>query len=505
MHEVVWFKRDLRVTDHRPLVSAAAAGLVLPLYIVETELWQQADMSVRHWDFIAESLVELRENLKGCGQPLVVRTGDVVDVLDDLRARGFISGLWSHQETGNNWTYQRDLKVGAWCREHNIKWHEIQNHGVSRPYLSRNGWSKRWDKHMGEEVAKPPNLAPVDIDLGIIPTSTKLAITEGFCPARQSGGSWAAKKLLNSFLLERGETYTKSMSSPLSAEIACSRLSPHISWGTISVREVNSAVKSRQTALKNAPTESMMWRQSLKSFNSRLHWHCHFIQKLEDEPQIEFKNLHSAYDAVRKVGENGGALKAWSAGETGLSFVDACMRYLRENGWLNFRMRAMLMAVASYHFWLHWREPGLELARLFTDYEPGIHWNQVQMQSGTTGINAIRIYNPIKQGKDHDPTGVFIRKWVPELSVIPDEFLHEPWKAENSAQVLGSAYPYPIVDHLEVAKAARYRMWAVRKSDTFRREAEKIQDRHGSRKSGVKKPSRGRPAKHNKKQLTLRI
>lgn len=504
MVEVVWFKRDLRVTDHRPLVSAAEAGVVLPLYIVEPELWQQADMSVRHWDFIAESLAELRENLKRCGQPLVVRTGDVVGVLDEFRARGLISGLWSHQETGNNWTVQRDLKVGEWCRKHNIKWHEIQNHGVSRPSRSRNGWSKRWDKHMIEEVDAPPILPPVDIDLGTIPTSSMLAITEGFCPARQGGGSLAAKNLLKGFLSNRGETYRTSMSSPLSAEVACSRLSPHISWGTISMREVNLAVKSRQIALKNSASGSVVWRQSLKSFNSRLHWHCHFIQKLEDEPQIEFKNLHSAYDGIRKVGENGDALKAWTAAETGLPFVDACMRYLRENGWLNFRMRAMLMAVASYHLWLHWREPGLELARLFTDYEPGIHWNQVQMQSGTTGINAIRIYNPVKQGKDHDPTGVFIRKWVPELSVIPDVFLHEPWKAENSSQVLGSAYPYPIVDYLDAAKAARHRMWAVRKLGTFYEQADKIQDRHGSRKSGVKNPSRG-PTKGNKKQLTLPI
>ena len=502
MHEIVWFKRDLRVTDHRPLVSAAEAGLVIPLYIVENELWQQADMSGRHWDFIAESLVELRENLKRCGQPLVVRTGDVVDVLDELRARGFISGLWSHQETGNDWTYQRDLRVGAWCRKHNTKWQEIKNHGVSRPSRSRNGWSQRWDRHMGEEMATPPKLPPVDIDLGAIPTRATLAITGGYCPARQSGGSVAAQNLLKSFLSVRGERYRTAMSSPLSGEIACSRLSPHISWGTISLREVNSAVKSRQTALKNSSAGSTVWRQSLKSFNSRLHWHCHFLQKLEDEPQIEFKNLHSAYDGVRKVGENGGALKAWAAGETGLPFVDACMRYLRENGWLNFRMRAMLMAVASYHLWLHWREPGLELARLFTDYEPGIHWSQVQMQSGTTGINAIRVYNPVKQGKDHDPTGVFIRQWVPELSAIPDVFLHEPWKAENSAQVLGSAYPYPIVAHLDAAKAARQRLWAVRGADTFREVADKIQERHGSRKSGVKTTSR-RHTKHNKKQLTL--
>ena len=102
-------------------------------------------------------------------------------------------------------------------------------------------------------------------------------------------------------------------------------------------------------------------------------------------------------------------LAAWEAGETGLPFVDACMRYLRATGWLNFRMRSMLVAVASYHLWLDWRATGPHLARQFTDYEPGIHWPQVQMQSGTTGMNTVRIYNPVKQGRDQDPAGVFTR------------------------------------------------------------------------------------------------
>ena len=126
----------------------------------------------------------------------------------------------------------------------------------------------------------------------------------------------------------------------------------------------------------------------------------------------------------------------------GYPFLDACMRSLKVNGWINFRMRAMLLSFASYHLWLHWKYTADFLASLFIDFEPGIHYSQSQMQSGTTGINTIRIYNPIKQGKDHDPDGLFIRKWIPELSNIPNNYIHTPWlsnvKLEN--------YPLPIVD-----------------------------------------------------------
>ena len=117
------------------------------------------------------------------------------------------------------------------------------------------------------------------------------------------------------------------------------------------------------------------------------------------------------------------------------------MRYLDHGGWLNFRMRAMLVAVASYHLWLDWRDTGPHLARMFTDYEPGIHWPQMQMQSGTTGMNTVRIYNPVKQGTDQDPGGVFTRRWVPELAEIPDAFLQAPWGWEGAGRILGKRYP----------------------------------------------------------------
>ena len=111
--QIVWFKRDLRIVDHRPLTAAAERGPVLPLYVVEPEWWQQPDASERQWLFCRESLLELRQALADLGQPLVVRSGDVVQVLERARRQFGIDGLWSHEETGNGWTYQRDKRVGG--------------------------------------------------------------------------------------------------------------------------------------------------------------------------------------------------------------------------------------------------------------------------------------------------------------------------------------------------------------------------------------------------------
>ena len=475
---------------------------MLPIYVVEPELWQQSDMSARHWDFVVESLRDLQHELARCGQPLVVRIGDAVEVFDSILQCNEISALWSHEETGNAWTFRRDQEVAAWCRDKGICWTELQNHGVQRRIKSREGWAARWDKLMTEPVTSAPSLSPISCETENIPSVKDLSIPGDCCPMRQNGGRHYGLKLLGSFLHQRGQPYRKAMSSPVEGETACSRLSPHLAWGTLSIREVAQATWARQRALKDA-SDRTGWRPSLRSFNGRLHWHCHFIQKLEDEPRLEFENLHRGYDHIRPSAPDQERLAAWANGETGLPFVDACMRYLRATGWLNFRMRSMVMATASYHLWLDWRAPGEQLARFFTDYEPGIHWSQVQMQSGTTGINTVRIYNPVKQGYDQDPTGAFTRKWVPELKDIPDGFLQEPWTAPNADRVLGKTYPLRIVDHLASAREARDRIWAVRRGEGFRAEASDIVNKHGSRKSGIPNRGKGRQNKKGTQQLSL--
>ncbi|MEL6931490.1 MAG: deoxyribodipyrimidine photo-lyase [Pseudomonadota bacterium] len=499
--QVVWFKRDLRAEDHRALTAAAEQGPVLPLYVVEPELWAEPDMSARQWDFVCESLNELRTKLGQLGQALLVRFGDITDCLEELRMRHGITTLWSHEETGNGWTYQRDLRVADWCRSHGIAWHQLQNHGVVRRLTSRDGWAKSWDGLMAEPVKTAPALAPVERDLGVIPSMADLGLSHDGAQQRQTGGRAAALQCLDSFLHERGESYRKDMSSPSRGAAACSRMSPHLAWGTVSMREAAQATWNRQRELKAAPRGTTgSWRPSLHSFNGRLHWHCHFMQKLEDEPRLEFENLHRAYDGMRPKEPDAARLAAWQNGETGLPFLDACMRSLRATGWLNFRMRAMVMATASYHLWLDWRATGLHLARMFTDYEPGIHWSQTQMQSGTTGINTVRIYNPVKQGHDQDADGSFTRRWLPELADIADKHLQEPWKADNADAVLGKSYPEPIIDHIAAAREARDKVWSIRKGGKYRDEASAIQHKHGSRKSGI--TNRGKTSRKSD-QLSL--
>ena len=299
------------------------------------------------------------------------------------------------------------------------------------------------------------------------------------------------------------------MSSPVTAFDASSRLSPHIAWGTLSLREIAQATAARLPGLNSSPDtgpDAKRWRGSLISFAGRQHWHCHFMQKLEDAPRLEFENLHRAYDSLRPEPGDPARLAAYMTGAAGFPFVDACMRALRDHGWINFRMRAMLMSFASYHLWLPWRATGLHLARQFVDYEPGIHWPQVQMQSGTTGINTMRVYNPVKQGYDQDAAGSFVRRFVPELAAVPGAFVHEPWRWDGAAQL---AYPAPIVDHLAAAQAAKQTLSALRKTPLHRSEADGIAHKHGSRNAGIPMTGRPRSAKPRKApdatQLTLKF
>ena len=487
--QIVWFKRDLRTTDHRSLATAAQRGPVLPLFIAEPELWRRPDMSARQWGFVRECLLSLRDQLAALGQPLLVRKGDAVETLEEMRKRYSVVSLWSHEETGNGWTYERDKRVAAWAQRNSVSWRELRQSGVIRRLNSRNGWAKRWDAFMAESMTPRPQLSALEnIEPGNIPTAADLGMKPDACPERQRGGRDAAIECLRTFLEVRGAPYRRAMSSPVAGATHCSRLSPHLAWGALSMRETAQATWARQQQLK-ADGVKGGWRGAMSSLQGRLHWRDHFMQKLEDEPVLEFKNLHRAYDGLRSAEPDAARLAAWSKGETGLPFVDACMRMLIATGWMNFRMRAMLTAVASYHLWLDWRKPGEHLARLFTDYEPGIHWPQIQMQSGTTGINTVRIYNPVKQGYDQDPDGAFVRRWVPELAAVPDEFLHEPWRWDGAERLLDKAYPAPLVDHLSAAKDARQKVWAVRKNADFRDSAAAIQNKHGSRKSGI--PMRG--------------
>ncbi len=495
--QLVWFKRDLRIVDHRPLAEAARRGPVLPVYAVEPDYWRQPDTSARHQLFLAESLATLDQALRGLGQGLRVERGEVVEVFARLHRRFGIAAVHAHQETGTDWTFARDRQVRGWCREQGIACREYRQFGVVRGLADRAGWAKQWEGFMaGPQVASPGQLPfVVETDSAAGAFDGVPAFDRRPTPGRQGGGIKAADETLGSFLESRGKAYRGGISSPLSAETVGSRLSPHIAYGTLGLRAIVQATRER--IMRARETAELGWNGSLRQFDRRLHWHCHFIQKLEQRPDIEFRNMHRGFDGMREDEFDPAMFDAWAEGRTGYPLVDACMRFLIQNGWLNFRMRAMLMSFAGYHLWLHWREPALHLARLFTDYEPGIHFCQSQMQNGVTGINTLRIYNPVKQARDQDPDGVFVRRWVPELAGVPGAAIFEPWKlSKGDRQRHGAAgYPEPIIDHLAAVRFARERIAEVRKRPGFRAQADRVQHELGSRRAGLPRTRRANKKK----------
>lgn len=513
MTQVVWFKKDLRVQDHGPLLEASRTlEPVMPLYIIEPPLWEQADSSFRHWRFIHDSLVDLDQALKSLGQGLVIMTGNPLEVFEKIRQTDPAFTLRSHEETGNTFTFQRDMAVKHWCKTYDIEWVEYANGGVIRRLDSKDNWQAQHKARMNAPLFETPSMltAQNQLQSELLPPIKRQQNELQTHGAVQRGGMLAGQATLTSFLKSRSRFYRGNLSKPEPAQHACSRLSPHLTYGTLSMKEVmhrcQHEIKLLKDKIKETQTPEILSvlkqkKAGITAMISRLYWHCHFIQKLESQPSIEYQCMHPGFEDMRERNQSPEKLQKWYLGQTGYPLVDACMKCLHQTGWLNFRMRAMVVSFASYQLWLDWRDISPLLAGLFTDYEPGIHFSQLQMQSGVTGINAIRIYNPIKQSYEKDKYGRFIRKFIPALATIPNEWIHEPWKMPPSLQtqfkcIIGKDYPAPCVDLTTSTRQAREKLAAYRKQVGFKEEAKKVYERHGSRKRRAtgKRTSKAEPA-----------
>ena len=469
---LVWLKRDLRSVDHAPLVAAATFDSVAAVYVVEPEWLSSPECDAQHVAFAKAQVAALRETLLTRGMPLLIRYGSIIQVFSALRHEFPFHALLSHEETGPGWSYERDRDVASWCKQVGVTWREWPQNGVVRRLKGRNGWASQWQRRMNAPILPMPSWwsGATRLEAGQWPSEEVERAISGDARPLPAAGEKSAHRTLRSFLEWRGARYLATLSSPRSASTGCSRLSSYLAFGVISLRQVHQEADKRIQALTSQnDADAHRFARHLHGFVGRLHWHCHFIQRLESQPSLEWRNASRSYDGLREDDFDVRRFEAWKHGYTGYPMVDACMRSLNATGWLNFRMRAMLVSFAAHHLWLHWREPGLHLARQFLDFEPGIHWCQMQMQSGTTGVNALRVYSPTKQQSDQDPRCEFIRRWIPEFGT--------------------PKYPRPMVDERWAMRAAKLKLLAVHLSDRAREEALDIQNRHGSRKHRARKAS----------------
>lgn len=476
---IVWLKRDLRLDDNEAISNALKSqNLTLLLYPFETIILNDTHYSERHFNFIKESIRDINQKLVNFNTKVLSVDGDVFHILNQIQSIYKIETVFSHVETGILITYNRDKEFKRYCRNNLIKWIESKNNGVERGLVNRDDWFENWEIYMNQPLG---NFAPIPDkfltfeDIKSLESILHVSDLETHSDSKfQKGGSTIGWKYANSFFQSRYEEYMFNISKPEASRSSCSRISPYIAWGNLSIRQV---FQKAQIVKSNTSD-----KRHIGGFISRLRWQSHFIQKFEMEHTMENASVNKGYRKLKKkVSED--YQKAWREGKTGFPLVDASMRCLVETGYVNFRMRAMLASFFTHILWQPWQDASTHLSQQFLDFEPGIHFPQLQMAAGETGINTLRIYSPTKNSLKHDPEAEFIKKWVPELANLETHFIHEPYlmtAMESSFYnfELGRDYPHPIVDIKENRKRASDILWNMKKNPEVIRESFRILKRH---------------------------
>lgn len=473
----------MRTADHAPLFMALTAREPFAVvFCFEPAVQASPTWDVRHWWFAYHSLLDMRETLRRHGIDLHYFFADALSVFELLHEKYGIDTIYSHQETGIGITYNRDKAVAAFCREKGILWQEHLSNGI----LRGGGDNTINDAKYRKEFVKQPSYEPhwqlaqnAEIDAEIIERLNNKPLPKGtveaiapFTPdlSFQKPGEHAAHNLLESFVNIRSRHYSNNAALCNEAHWSNSRLSAHLAFGNLSIRQLTHVLRSLPS------------NKNLLAFQNRLTWRGQYIQQFEREERLEFENFNFAYNGIR-LRHNETLYQTWANGQTGIPIVDAAMRCVIQTGYLPFDLRAMLISVLTHHFWLDWRRGATHLAQQFLDFEPGIHFLQCQIQATCTGFHKIQVCDPIKMSIAQDPQGFFIKQWLPELAVLPTPLCHEPWRISALEQswygfVPNEHYRIPLIDLVKTKKYAEEQLQKIKSRPITQTEAQRLMKKH---------------------------
>jgi deoxyribodipyrimidine photo-lyase len=487
---IYWHKRDLRLLDNPALALSLDLcrqndSEFLPIMGLETDLIDDLKTSYEFGNFyqygFVSAAIPLLKNYNHLDIHAQLFHEPVLDLLERLNTKTPIKILVSHQEHGTNGTFERDKAVHEFCKKNNIDWYQVAPSGVIRKLQSRDQRDKLVKEYLNSRVLPVPSFKnikqPTDIDNSDILTKfetiqNQIATKYNLQPTSEK----SALACLESFTTRRAVGYLGGISSPNKALESGSRLSQYLAFGSVSLRYVTQYF---WTQVKSSDDKKI--RAGILGAMQRLHWREHFIQRLETDPNMPDIAIHPDYD---KIEYDNQYLENYKNGTTGEPLIDACIRCLNQTGFINFRMRAMIVSYGVFGLDINWRDLGKFLATVFYDYEPGIHWSQIQMQAGVTGINTIRVYSPHKQLLDQDPDCVFVQKWIPELRELTTDQIQNYLKVGLS-ELTDRGYPDPIVDFKTASKINKAKTYGVR-SVTTKESSQKVFVKHGSRKTRPK-------------------
>ncbi|WP_160847390.1 FAD-binding domain-containing protein [Pontibacillus yanchengensis] len=453
MLQVVWFRRDIRLHDHQPLVEALRFGEpILPIYIADPSLWKDSELSVRHLQFIMEGLTELQESFQKRRGTVYVSIQEMEDVLETIYEAFGEFTIHTHEESGTPLMNERNMRVHKWMESQGLQMKEYQQDGVQKGIDNSRAFKKEWNVYMDGQLFEIPEYVPtVDEDevpsilSSTIEKMNRLSVGGMRIKYGQQGGESLALESLETFLSERSKRYKDDMADPIASSTSGSRISPYLAWGNISMRYIVQQTNEQLFSIEDEEHDNQ-----LKAFLSRLFWHSTYKQWLVGNPSIAYESIDTALDDVRKIDIE--VYQKWCDGETGIPMIDAAMRLLLKTGWINNQLRAMLISFACHTLGMEWRRPADYLAGLFLDYVPGIHYSQTQLTAGTTESKSVKVLNPIKLGKNLDPEGTFVRRHIPALKHVPNKYVHEPWKFHGFVHM---DYGEPVLDVKEANRRAK--------------------------------------------------